>query len=296
MDEYLKTVNVWAISFHNISAYIRKNGKHACVIDVMALIMDREPYTLNQTLKYMLDTYPCPHSQVDFSNGSFSDKEIGMKVEDLVPFLCNVPGRDSLYRFYRYAEALLKYLDGDQFLIQIILNARNQEDERIFQTINKRKHGNDDYKTKIKRMRDFELFIQENTNFPDGYSPSNEYFAQIEEIKKSFYNLNFDESIEMVSVNEKRKEEVENFMYIEEATKLKKTDEITFKQVILSLGYEDDFFKRIKCYEHGDEKKAQKGHKKIAKKGREAAYIFTSDDLGDMREIVHRVYSEFRDD
>ena len=71
MDECTNSINVWSISAYNISSYIRKNGKFACVIDVMALVMDREPRCLVQTLKYMLDTYPCRHSQLIFKNGFF---------------------------------------------------------------------------------------------------------------------------------------------------------------------------------------------------------------------------------
>jgi hypothetical protein len=80
-------------------------------------------------------------------------------------------------------------------------------------------------------------------------------------------------------------------MYVEEASKLKKTDEITFNQVIVDLGYEDDFFKRIKCYEYGGDMKKSKGHKRISKKGRDSIYVYTDEDLYEMREIVKRVYS-----
>ena len=261
MDEYLKSINVWAISSHNISSYIRKNGKYACVLDVMALVMDREPFCLVQTLKYMLDTYPCKHSQISFPgcDPASTDKEIGMQVENLIPFLCHIPGRDCRYRLYKYAESLLKYLEGDQFLIQHIINAKEEEDENIMRNT-KRKCTTDNYKTKISKMREFELYLYEQTQFPKGYEPSAQFFTEIEQIKDNFYGKQ-EVELDVTVVNDMRKEEVESFMYIEEATKLKKTDEITFNQVIVDMGYEDDFFKRIKCYEYGGDMKKSKGHK-----------------------------------
>ena len=293
MDEYLKSINVWAISTYNIGSYIRKNGKFACVLDVMALVMDREPFCLLNTLKYMLDTYPCKHSQVSFpgNDPTSRDKEIGMLVEDLIPFLCRIPGRETRYRLYKYAEPILKYLEGDQFLIQYILNAKEEEDENIIKKT-KRKCVDDNYKCKIRKMREFELYIHEQTQFPCGYEPSPQFFAEIEEIKEKFYGKR-EVELDTTEVNEIRKEEVENFMYIEEAKKLKKTDEITFNQVIMDLGYEDDFFKRIKCYEYGGEVKKSKGHKRISKKGRDSVYVYTDEDLEDMKEIVKKVYDEF---
>ena len=293
MDEYLKSINVWAISNYNISSYIRKNGKFACVLDVMALVMDREPFCLVQTLKYMLETYPCNHSQVSFpcNDPTSRDKEIGMQVEDLIPFLCRIPGRESRYRLYRYAEPLLKYLEGDQFLIQYIIDCKDQEDENIIKTT-KRKCTSGNYKSKIAKMREFELYIHEQTQFPSGYEPSAQFYVEIEEIKENFYGKQ-EVELDATVVNDMRKEEVENFMYIEEASKLKRTDEITFNQVIVNLGYEDDFFKRIKCYEYGGEMKKSKGHKRISKKGRDSVYVYTDDDLDEMREIVKRVYTEF---
>ena len=293
MDEYLKSINVWAISKYNIASYIRKSGKFACVLDVMALIMDRETYCLINTLKYMLEAYPCKHSQISFPGievGS-SDKEIGMQVEDLIPFLCQIPGKETRYRLYKYAEPILKYLEGDQFLIQHIINAREEEDENIIRST-KRKHTNENYKSKIAKLREFELYIHEQTRFPNGYEPSPQFYSEIEEIKDKFYGKR-DVELDVTIVNDMRKEEVENFMYIEEASKLKKTDEITFNQVISALGYEDDFFKRIKCYEYGGEMKQSKGHKRISKKGRDSVYMYTDEDIDEMKEIVKKVYSEF---
>ena len=92
-------------------------------------------------------------------------------------------------------------------------------------------------------------------------------------------------------MNEQRKEEVENFMYIEEASKLKRTDEISFNQVIVDMGYEDDFFKRIKCYEFGGEMKKAKGHRKLAKKGK-SGYLYTEEDIEEMINIVNKVYTD----
>ena len=292
MDEYLKTINVWAISSYNISSYVRKCGKYACVIDVMALIMDREPHCLIQTLKYMLETYPCRHSQVKFpSNNDASTKEIeiGMTIEDLIPFLCNIPGRECRYRLYRYAEPILKYLDGDQFLVKCIVDSKEKEDENIIRST-KRKCSNENYKSKIAKLREFELYLHENTCFPVDYVASDEFYQAVNKIKETFYSTDEDD-LEIDKVNEMRKEQVENFMYIEETSKLKKTDEITFNQVIKDLGYEDDFFKRIKCYELGGTMKEKKGHRKIAKKGK-SGYIFTMDDLEEMKEIVKEVYKD----
>jgi len=295
MDEYLKTVNVWAISPQNISLYVRKNGKFACVLDVMALVMDRENYRLIQTLKYMLDKYPCKHSQMSFrgNDGVTENKEIGMQAEDLIPFLCRIPGRESRFRLYKYAESILKYLDGDQFLIQYIIDSREKEDEKIIQTT-KRRAISDNFRTKIAKMREFELFMHEQTQFPCGCQPSDHFYTQIDKIKEEFYQVGQEEKEEMdvTLVNEMRKEEVESFMYVEEAKKLKLTDEITFNQVIQDLGYEDDFFKRIKCIDIGGEMKREKGHKMLTKKGKnEFAYTYTKEDLDEMKEIVKRVYS-----
>ena len=295
MDEYLKSINVWAISSYNISSYIRKSGKYACVLDVMALVMDRESFSLTHTLAYMLETYPCKHSQIAFTGNDpgSTDKEIGMLVQDLIPFLCRIPGRESRYRLYRYAEPLLKFLEGDQYLVQFIIDAKTEEDEMIYRTT-KRKCSSDNYKVKIAKMREFELYIHEQTQFPSGYEPSSQFYIEIEEIKENFYGKRTNEvELDATAVNDMRKEEVESFMYVEEASKLKKTDEITFNQVIQDLGYEDDFFKRIKCYEYGGEVKKSKGHKRVTKKGRDSVYVYTNDDLEDMRGIVRRVYSEF---
>ena len=294
MDEYLKSINVWAISSHNISSYIRKSGKFACVLDVMGLIMDREWFTLTRTLVYMLETFPCKHSQIVFTGhdcGS-TDSEVGMVIEDLIPFLCRIPGRETRYRLYRYAEPLLKYLDGDQFLLQYIINAKNEEDDVIIRTA-KRKCSSENYKVKIAKMREFELYIHEQTKFPNGYEPSAQFYNEVEHIKDKFYGKHEEKELDASAVNDMRKDEVENFMYVEEATKLKRTDEITFNQVIHDLGYEDDFYRRLKCYEYGGDMKKNKGHKRVTKKGRDSVYVYTDEDLDEMRDIVKRVYSEF---
>ena len=291
MDEYLKSINVWAISSYNISSYIRKEGRHACVLDALALIMDREPCSLVRTLQYMLDTYPCSHQQISFSNGDIKEKEIGMEVEELIPFLCKIPGRDSRYRLYKYSDAILKYLDGDHFLVQYIIDAKDNEDNSILRST-KRKHEYVDYKNKISKMREFELFIHESTQFPPGYEPSGNFYYEINVAREKFYS-NVQEVGDFSSINEMRKQEVDSFMYIEEAKRLKKTDELSFNQVISELGFEDDFFKRIKCYEIGGEMKQKKGHKIIQKKGRKPGYLYTTDDLDEMREIVKKVYNEY---
>ena len=295
MDEFLKCINVYAISSYNISSYIRKNGKYACVLDAMALITDREPCCLVKTLSYMLENYPCPNLQVTFSNGDgLKEKEIGMHAEALIDFLCHLPGRDSRYRLYKYSDAILKYLDGDPFLVNKIIEARQNEDDKITKSM-KRKHSNtDDYKKKIAKIREFEMFIQENTTFQESYTPSPYFHEEVNRVIHEFYsNQEEEEEGDFRAINEIRREEVESFMYIEEARRLKRTDEISFNQVIAELGFEDDFFRRIKCYELGGQMKEKKGHKPVAKKGKKAAYIYTKDDLDEMREIVKNVYSEY---
>ena len=291
MDEYLKTINIWAISSYNISAYVRKTGKYACVIDAMALVMDRESYTLFNTLKYMLETYPCNHSQISFSNNP-QNKDIAMMVDDLIPFLCKIPGRECRYRLYRYAEPLLKYLEGDQFLLQQIINAKDSEDQRILNSVKRKINHHEDFKSKIAKLRDFEMYVYESTYFPSDWKPSDAFLREIDKIRNDFYSRG-DNKLDIEEINEKRKDEVESFMYIEEASKLKKTDEISFGQVIQDLGYEDDFFKRLKCYEYGSDMKEKKGHKKICKKGRQCGYIYTDEDIEEMRKIVKNVYEEF---
>lgn len=294
MDECLNTINIWAISAYNISVYVRKSTNQddvfGCVIDVMALIMDRDSSSLVRTLKYMLETYPCNHSQILFqSSDDVQSYEIAMTINDMIPFLCKIPGRECRYRLYRYAEPLLKYLNGDQFLIQTILQEKNNEDQMIFQKIKRKVEDTCERRNKIMRMREFELFIYDQTQFPDNYTPSEMYTKTIEAMREEFYKTE-EETNDIEIVNELRKDAVESFMYIEEAKKLKKTDEITFLQVIQEMGYVDDFFKRIKCYDEGEYMKRSKGHKMISKKGKEQAYIYTRDDLDDMREIVKRVF------
>jgi predicted DNA-binding ArsR family transcriptional regulator len=214
-----------------------------------------------------------------------------MTVDDLIPFLCRIPGRECRYRLYRYSEPILKYLDGDQFLVRYIIDAKEGEDEKIMRST-KRKATYDEYKVKVARIRDFEMFIHQNTNFPEGYKPSSQFSDKINEIKMEFYGRN-EKDLDINLINEMRKEEVENFMYIEEVSKLKKTDEINFNQVIRDLGYDDDFFRRIKCYEYGGDMKNNKGHKKVTKRGRhKMEYIYTEEDLDEMKEIVRRVYAE----
>lgn len=295
MDEYLKTINVWAISNQNIASYVRKNEKFACVIDAMALIMDRESYLLVDSLKYMLGTYPCKHLKVSFpkQDSPYKNMEeigIGMECDDLIQFLCKIPGRECRYRLYRYAEPLIRYLNGDQFLVNVILQSKENEDNFVLQR-SKRKIQFTNYEEKIKKLRDFELFICDNSKFPDDYCASAQFREQIEKIKNEFYiKFDDDRTEDFTEVNDMRKIEVENFMYIQEASKLKKTDEITFSQVICDMGLEDDFFKRMACYRIGGEMKEQKGHRKIAKKGSNSQYIFTKDDLEDMKKIVKRVF------
>tara|TARA_B100001287_G_C22618866_1_gene498991 strand:+ start:83 stop:952 length:870 start_codon:yes stop_codon:yes gene_type:complete len=286
MEEYLKTVNLSAISCHNISCYVKKKEGFACVLDVMALVMDREPWRLIPTLKYMIEHYQCNYKNISFSD---EEHEIGMKVDDLIPFLCHIPGRDCKYRLYKYSDVLLKYLDGNQFWINYIIENREKEDSLIWNTI-KRTSIHEDYRSKIKKIRDFELFVKDNITFPDNYTASSEFYNEIDVIRKEFYSQKIAKDNQKC-INELRHQEINKFAYVENANKLKTTDEISFNQVIYDLGYQDDFFKRIKCFEYGSEMKEKKGHKMINKKG-ESVYIYTREDLDDMIQIVHRVYSE----
>lgn len=293
MDEYLKSINVWAISQYNISSYVRKKDSQACVLDAMALVMDRESYLLLDALRYMLDTYPHTHQQIYFQKQDDNmELQIGMTCENLIRFLCNIPGKECRYRLYRYSEALIKYLEGDHFLINVIINSKESEDTCIMKKCQQKRKA-ESYKEKICRFREFEMYMYEKTQFPGNHEPSKEFIEEMDKIKKNFYQCpDTSESLDFVEVNEMRKIEVENFMYIQEASKLKKTDEVNFSQIITDMGYKDDFFKRMKCFEYGEAMKENKGHKKVARKGTESKYLFTLDDIDDMKLIVAKVYNE----
>jgi hypothetical protein len=171
------------------------------------------------------------------------------------------------------------------------VDAKDIEDNNFIRTV-KRQKIDEDYKSKILKLRDFELFLYENTRFPQGYAPTIQFENEINNIREKFYSSDSKVDIDVEIINEMKQEEVENYMYIEEALKSRKTDEVTFNQIIEDLGYEDDFFKRIRCLERGCSMKIKKGHKKIAKKGKKPEFLYTYEDVEDMKKIVTEVYSQ----
>tara|TARA_Y100000361_G_scaffold154345_1_gene179804 strand:- start:2340 stop:3206 length:867 start_codon:yes stop_codon:yes gene_type:complete len=285
-------VNVQNITSYNISSYIRKNDKHACVIDAMALVLDRETYVLTDTLRYMLEKYDVKHAQLDFectNDPRKINKEIGMQCDDLLLFLSKIPGHDCKYRLYRYAESIVSYMSGNNTSIDHVLRSSDKEKLCIQHTL-KRKLENDDYIGEIKRIRDFELCLAENTTFAN-YTPSEHFTERIKEITKKFYETKHTEITDYTQINELREEEMESFLYVQETSKIKKTEEITWSQVIRSQGYDDDFYKRMECARRGSIMKYKKGHVKVSKRGRESVFIYTDADLKEMKSIVNDVFS-----
>ena len=73
-------------------------------------------------------------------------------------------------------------------------------------------------------------------------------------------------------------------------TKQKDVDEITFSQVISDLGYEDDFFLRMKCYEKGAEIKLSNGQT-TNRKGKYSVYSYKKEDYDIMKQIVQSLFA-----
>lgn len=293
-------INIQNITSFNISSYVRRNDKLGCVIDVMALVLDREAYSLTETLKILLDKFPSEHVQVDFESTNdcrcFS-KEIGMECDELIKFVSKIPGGDCKYRLYRYAEPIIQHLNGTNLSIQHILESKHEEEyilkTEISATMRKRPL-NFDYVGKLKRVRQFEDLIAEHTSF-ENYNPSEEFIAYTKNMIREFYtNIQVPETQSNFEIiNQMRKEEFETYQYTNETAKIRKSDEITWSQVIRELGYKDEFFIRSECAKAGSNMKRRKGHKKVAKRGRESVYIYTAEDLEEMKQIVQNVYTQY---
>ena len=157
LDEYLGNITVDNITSKNIDHYIRKDkDNHGCFIDAIALLTQRNKYDCADIESILLSRMNLEGKDLlyNFENENL----VGLTCETIITSLLLLPGRECLYRLYKYGDVLVRYLEGNLFILDKINLRVEHRDEELRKLITrKRQHESKfdkiDYEvTKVMRL------------------------------------------------------------------------------------------------------------------------------------------------
>jgi len=295
IDEFLGNVIVDNITPDNVGSYIRKDADdYANLLDAMLLITRRDIDICENAISHL----STQSGILPVSRMFHGDDYPALKCKELILFLNEIPGRDALYRLYRYSESIIIYLNGEIVDAQPVNLKRENNERDIISLTNPRKRRHTDiFASKIRsldkmidkyeivhdRMDKFYSISDANNSFTD------HFYAKCFDILETTETSS--ESSDSEYVNVERRRAVNEAIIKTESNRCHGTNELTWTRVVEELGYEKFTWRQMMdCGRMGADMKRANGESKSSKyKGKREQFVYYESDREGMTEIIKQV-------
>mgnify|MGYP001171592413 CR=1 FL=1 len=308
VDEYFGNITFENITRENISAYIRKDGDNfGCLLDCLSLILLRPKNECIEVQKAIANRM----YSVDFRQfkEDINMPALALQCSELLDALLMLPGREALFRLYRYVDVLIYYLDASPLLASKVNLTKEVRDNEISTLVRQKRPRFDGKSEKIRKLN---KICREKIEYLNAISSVEQVFndrekfgvrnADFHALKKQFYDevyaidLCLESSSEDTElcpqkVNAERKNEALRHKERAANKRRRGLNEVTWTSLISSLGFENRWRERLECGKLGAKYKQSVGdNKEVDLNSNENKYVYHEKDRQAMEEIVRHVY------